>query len=68
MGFLEADPEELQKIEGIGPHNVFGLKFILEVSRRFLRERMLNHPVFRCSREVFDYLYHSLRDARKEKF
>lgn len=67
-GVLEADSEELQKIEGIGPHNVFGLKFIQKVSRRFLRERMLSQPVFRCSQEVFDYLYHSLRDARKEKF
>ncbi len=67
-GVLEADSAELQKIEGIGPHNVFGLKFIQEVSRRFLRERMLSQPVFRCSQEVFDYLYHALRDARKEKF
>ncbi|MCP2619755.1 DNA repair protein RadC [Candidatus Aminicenantes bacterium AC-334-K16] len=67
-GVLEAEPEELQKIEGIGPHNIFGIKFIQEVARRFLRERMLNQHVFRCSQEVFDYLYHALRDARKEKF
>jgi len=67
-GVLEADPTELQKIPGIGPHNIFGLKFVQEVARRFLRERIFAQPVFRCSQEVFDYLYHALRDARKEKF
>lgn len=65
---LEADEEDLQKIKGIGPHNVFGIKLIQEVSRRFLKERMMSRPVCHSPREVFDYLYHSLRDLRKEKF
>ena len=30
---LEADDEELQGIKGIGPHNVFGIKLVQEVSR-----------------------------------
>lgn len=67
-GVLEADTSELQEIKGIGPHNIFGIRFVQEVSRRFLREKILSRPVFQCSAEVFDYLYHSLRDARKEKF
>jgi DNA repair protein RadC len=67
-GVLEASPLDLQRIRGIGPHNVFGLKFVQEVSRRFLRERMLSRPYCRSSREVFDYLYHALRDLRKENF
>jgi DNA repair protein RadC len=65
---LEASEEELQEIEGIGPRNIFGIKFVQEVSRRFLREKMMSMPVCHSSREVFDYLYHSLRDAMKEKF
>ena len=67
-GVLEAPPEELQEVEGIGPHNIFGIKLIQEVSRQFLKERMMSRPVCHSSREVFDYLYHSLRDARREKF
>jgi DNA repair protein RadC len=65
---LEASEDELQEIEGIGPRNIFGIKLVREVSRRFLRERMMSRPVCHSSREVFDYLYHTLRDARKEKF
>lgn len=67
-GVLEASEERLQEIKGIGSHNIFGLKFVQEVSRRFLKAKMMSQPVCRCSREVFDYLYYSLRDSRKEKF
>jgi DNA repair protein RadC len=67
-GVLEASPLDLQKIQGIGPHNVFGLKFVHEVSRRFLRDRMMSRPYCRSSREVFDYLYHALRDLKRENF
>jgi len=67
-GVLEASLEELQEIKGIGPHNIFGLKFVHEVARRFLRDKMMSRPYCRSSREVFDYLFHSLRDLKKEKF
>ncbi len=65
---LEASAEELQEIDGLGPKNIIGVRLIQEVSRRFLREKMMSRPVCHSSREVFDYLYHSLRDAEKEKF
>lgn len=65
---LEASEDELQEIAGIGPRNIFGIKLVQEVSRRFLREKMMSRPVCHSSQEVFDYLYHSLRDAEKEKF
>jgi DNA repair protein RadC len=67
-GVLEADAHELQKISGIGWHNIFGIRLVQEVSRRFLKERMMSRPYCRSSGEVFDYLYHSLRDLKKEHF
>jgi DNA repair protein RadC len=67
-GVLEADSRELQAIEGIGPHNVLGISLIHQVSRRFLRDRMMEKPVCHSSKEVFDFLYHSLRDLKKEIF
>lgn len=65
---LEAEEEELQEIKGIGPHNIFGIKLVHEVSRRFLKERMMSRPVCHSPQEVFDYLYHTLRDIKREKF
>ena len=67
-GVLEADPQELQQIKGIGPHSAFGIKLVQEVAREFLKERIIEKPVFRSAAEIFDYLYHSLRDLKKEVF
>jgi DNA repair protein RadC len=67
-GVLEAPVEQLLEIKGIGVHNVFGVKLIQEVSRKFLKEKMLALAYCRSSKEVFDYLYHSLRDSKREKF
>jgi DNA repair protein RadC len=67
-GVMEASLEDLQQIKGIGPHNAFGIKLVQEVARRFLKEKIVEKPVYRSSREIFDYLYHSMRDLKKEVF
>lgn len=67
-GVLQAPPEELQKIKGISPYNTFVIKFVQEVAREFLKEQILNKPYCKSSKEVFDYLYHSMRDLPKERF
>ena len=65
---LEAAEDDLKEIPGVGPHNIFGIKLIREVSRRFLKDRMMDRRVCNSSREVFDYLYHSMRESLREKF
>jgi len=67
-GVLQAPPEELQKIHGIGPSNIFGIKLIQEVPQEFLKEKVLDKSYCKSSKEVFDYLYFSMRDLSKERF
>lgn len=67
-GVLSASIEELQEIKGIGPVNAVGIKFALQVGRRFLKQKLMEKPVCRSSKEVFDYLYYSIRDLHKEVF
>ncbi len=67
-GVLEAPAEELQKIEGIGLHSAFGLKLVQEVAREFLKEKIIDKPIYKSAQEIFDYLYHSMRDLKKEVF
>ncbi|MBI4285883.1 MAG: DNA repair protein RadC [Chloroflexi bacterium] len=67
-GVLEASAEELQEIKGIGPHNAFGIKLVREVAREFLKQKILDKPVYQSSQEIFEYLYHSMRDLKKEVF
>ena len=67
-GVFEASAVELQEIEGIGPHNAFGIRLVQEVARKFLKERILERPIYSSSKEVFDYLYHTMRGLKKETF
>jgi len=65
---LEADPKDLQDIDGIGSNNVFGLKIAQAVSRRYLADRVINKNFIRSSDEVLQYLKHKLRDKNREVF
>jgi len=67
-GVLEAPLEELQQIDGIGAHSAFGIKLVQEVAREFLKEKIVEQPVYKSAQEIFDYLYHSMRDLKKETF
>ncbi len=65
---LAASSQELQQIEGIGPHSAFGIKLVREVAAEFLKQRIVDKPVYKSAKEIFDYLYHSMRDLKKEVF
>ena len=65
---LEANPEELCKIQGIGSKNLFGLKLIKAAADRYLEKKVIKKDPIRNSKELFDYLFHSLRDKKREAF
>jgi DNA repair protein RadC len=67
-GALSASPEELQRIEGIGPHSAFGIRLVAELAREFLKQKIVDKPAYKSAREIFDYLYLSMRDLKKEVF
>jgi len=67
-GVLSAPLEELKKIEGIGDRNGMYLQLIHEVSARYLKDRARNRSFFSSSRAVFDYLFHNMRDLKREVF
>jgi DNA repair protein RadC len=65
---LEAPPAELQQVRGVGPNNSFAFHFIHGVARRYLGQRLEGKSYLRSSREVADYLLHSMRNLEKEVF
>jgi DNA repair protein RadC len=67
-GVLSASTEELQQIKGIGPHAAFGIKLMQDVAREYLKEQIIEKPYMHSSQEIFDYLYHSMRDLKNEIF
>ncbi|MBW1825498.1 MAG: DNA repair protein RadC [Deltaproteobacteria bacterium] len=68
QGVLEASPKALCEIPGIGPKNLLGIKLIKAVADRYLEKRLLHQDALNNSKELFEYLYHSIRDKTRECF
>jgi len=67
-GVLNATNLDLLKTEGIGPANIFGLKFVHSVADRYLKEKALDEKFIKSSKDVIQYLIYNLRDKNKEAF
>ena len=65
---ISAPIQELVKIKGIGEKNALYLKFVHDVANRYLKDRIINDTYFTSSKNVFDYLFHSMRDLQREVF
>ncbi len=68
QGVMEASSHELCEVDGIGLKNSFGLKLIKAASDRYLEKKLINKSALNNSKELFDYLYHSIRDKTREHF
>ncbi|MBU0481725.1 MAG: DNA repair protein RadC [Proteobacteria bacterium] len=66
QGVLDAPPDELTEIHGIGPINSFAVSFVQSVSRRYLKERIKEREYLHSSGAVAEYLVHSMRGLKKE--
>jgi DNA repair protein RadC len=67
-GVLSATLDELKTIKGLGEKNVLYLKLVHEVAGRYLRDRVIKTQFFNSSKAVYEYLFHSMRDLKREVF
>jgi DNA repair protein RadC len=67
-GVLSAPIENLNKIKGVGPKNALYLHLVHQVAARYLRDRAKGKTFFGSSQAVFDYLFHTMRDLKREIF
>ncbi len=67
-GVLEAPPSQLKNIKGVGDANIFGLKLVQAVARRYLKEQIVGEEMLQSSQAVMDFLKHNLRDRNREVF
>ena len=68
QGVMEASREQLCEIKGLGSKNIFGIKLIQAVSNRYLKKKLIGKDLISNSKELFDFLYHRLRDKQRESF
>ena len=67
-GVLDAQIEDLQNIEGIGPSNAFGLKLSQAVSERYAKEKLSSSIQLDSKKLVFEYLREKIGNKNKEYF
>lgn len=67
-GVLDANDTSLKEVKGVGPNNIFGLRFVHDVASEYLKQRASELPLANSPGKVFDYLYHSMAGLDKEVF
>ncbi len=67
-GVLDASLDDLQKIEGIGPSNAFGIKLFQAISERYAKEQIPDQIIFDSSKAVAEFLQKSIGREKKEHF
>ncbi len=67
-GLLQATPDELITIKGLGPAKQAELLAVMEMARRALAQRLRDAPIFDAPGQVKDYLALHLQGRTQEVF
>ncbi len=66
-GFLTASSQELERAE-ITPSCIFFIKLLRELPAEVLKQKIVEQPVYKSSKEILNYLSYSMRDLQREIF
>lgn len=67
-GLLQAGPDDLKRIKGMGPAKRAELAAVIELARRSLQQELVHRPVFDAPAKVKDYLRLQLAGREHEVF
>ena len=67
-GVLEAAPEELRQIKGLGLHNIFGLKLFQALSTHYAKEKLPKKIAFDSPQAVVTFFQKKIGREKKEYF
>lgn len=67
-GLLSADFGNISAVKGLGPAKYVQLQATLEISKRYLKEEMVERPVMDSPNAVRNYLHQLLSDEPYEQF
>jgi len=67
-GIFEAKNEDLLSVEGLGEAKVAQIKAVYGLAKQYLKERIKAGKIIKSSKDVYDYLYFTMRDLKKEVF
>lgn len=65
---LEASPEQLKTVKGVGDANILGVKLIKEIAERYLEKRIIERDVVKNQNDLVAYLNTWIGNRSKECF
>ncbi|MFB0516353.1 MAG: DNA repair protein RadC [Candidatus Neomarinimicrobiota bacterium] len=65
---LDAPPSLLKNVKGVGDKNIFGLRLVQAVARRYLKEEIIGKDYIQSASQVLTYLTHRLKNRNREQF
>jgi len=68
QGVIEARPEDLQAVQGVGPANILGLKLVHAAAERYRKQKIVQKDVVKNSTDLLSYLHHSIGNKDREYF
>ena len=67
-GVLDATPGLLKTVKGVGDRNIFGLRLVQAVARRYLKEEVIAGEYISTDDQVLTYLLHNFKHRNRECF
>ena len=67
-GIFEAENEKLLEVKGLGKAKVAQVKAVYGLAEEYLKEKLKAKKIIKNSKDVFDYLYFTMRDLKREIF
>ena len=67
-GIFRASNKDLLRVEGLGEAKVAQIKAVHALAEEYLKEKAKTRKAVRNSKEIFNYLYHTMRDRKDEVF
>ncbi len=67
-GILDADPADIEKVSGIGPHSAVLLKLIKDLCALYLWQQAGEKPQITCTSELVNYCKTALGGLKDEQF
>ncbi len=64
---MSSSQQELQQM-GMSDFCLFCIRLLRELPEEVLKEKIIDKPAYESAKEIFDYLYYSMRDLKKEVF
>lgn len=67
-GLLDAETDEIEKVEGIGAHTAILIKLVKDLGTLYLKEKAKDNPQITSTNELLDYCKASMGGLKDERF